>query len=109
MLYSFHLKLITHCMQKTRLNNYGSQCRFSVDKMKLDLFHRYDFSDNLVTKEAEKVLNIIDGCIRLGLKWRISTLDLNTKIEYVGTNKNMDYGIDLFQAIPVFTILFMDP
>lgn len=43
----------------------------------------YDFKDEAVTAEANRVLSIVDNCIQKGLKWSMTRCDINEKMEYV--------------------------
>ena len=45
--------------------------------------HSYDFKDEAVTAEANRVLSIVDNCIQKGLKWSVTRCDINKKMEYV--------------------------
>ena len=68
---------------------------------------RYDFNDELIAQEAEKVLSILDKCIQLGLKWNITKIDLNTKIEYVNILLVVVNGIDRIKEISILTLLLI--
>lgn len=47
------------------------------------MIHSYDFKDEAVTAEANRVLSIVDNCIQKGLKWSVMRCDINEKMEYV--------------------------
>ena len=67
----------------------------------------YDFKDELIVKEAEKVLEIIQKCVSLGLKWKVSTLDLNNKTDYVENGSVGVHRIDCFKTIQIFVIFLI--
>lgn len=43
----------------------------------------YDYKDEGVTAEAERVLSLVDSCVQKGLKWSVTRFDVNEKMEYV--------------------------
>lgn len=43
----------------------------------------YDYKDEGVTREAERVLSLVDSCVQKGLKWSVTRFDVNEKMEYV--------------------------
>ena len=43
----------------------------------------YDYKDEAVTREAERVLSLVDNCVQKGLKWSVTRSDVNEKMEYV--------------------------
>lgn len=43
----------------------------------------YDYKDEAVTAEAERVLSLVDNCVQKGLKWSVTRFDVNEKMEYV--------------------------
>ena len=47
------------------------------------LTYSYDYKDDAVTAEANRVLSIVDNCIQKGLKWSVTRFDINEKMEYV--------------------------
>ena len=52
----------------------------------------YDFKDEAVTAEANRVLSIVDNCIQKGLKWSVTRCDINKKMEYVMNAWGMYYA-----------------
>lgn len=53
-------------------------------------------------------MNIINGCIKLGLKWSISPLDLNTKMDYVKEFVVGSNGIESFNPLSIFALFLIN-
>ena len=51
----------------------------------------YDYKDEAVTREAERVLSLVDSCVQKGLKWSVTRFDVNEKMEYVIGRLLVDY------------------
>lgn len=51
----------------------------------------YDYKDEGVTAEAERVLSLVDSCVQKGLKWSVTRFDVNEKMEYVIGRLFVDY------------------
>ena len=51
----------------------------------------YDYKDEGVTREAERVLSLVDSCVQKGLKWSVTRFDVNEKMEYVIGRLFVDY------------------
>lgn len=52
----------------------------------------YDYKDEAVTAEAERVLSLVDSCVQKGLKWSVTRFDVNEKMEYVMRCLPANYG-----------------
>ena len=96
----------SHYLERT-VRNDGAKCCFFVNITSGYFIYSYDFNDELIVKEAEKVLTIVNNCISLGLKWKISILDLNAKIDYVFETFRRNNGIGCFKAIQVSPVLLI--
>ena len=44
-----------------------------------------------MTREAERVLSLVDSCVQKGLKWSVTRFDVNEKMEYVIGRLFVDY------------------
>ena len=69
--------------------------------------NRFDYNDEAISQEAEKVVNIINKCIELGLKWSVTKVDLNEKVDYVRPILFENYAIDCIKAIYLSAILLI--
>ena len=97
-----HLRSVEHTVRK-----HGTQRCFFVKTPSMYFIRSYDFNDELIVKEAEKVLTIVNNCISLGLKWKVSNIDLNAKTDYVFCTFGRNNVIGCFKAVQVSLILFV--